>query len=287
MKHSRTLPTASDALKHVFLQPLTPRALRPLHPLPTLPQRRHQSEEQRFAIYRPRYSSSKLQAHEEPAPSTQPPIRRPFNPHTTSIESFGPRSSTPTPLRNEQLPRIIRLVLPTGSLSPPTPLSSILATVNTRTHFLQQVSPPNSAQIPIPVCKIIGKVEAKTKEKERAKQQRASLTGTKRLEIAWGIARHDLEHKLAKMAEICAEGKRVEVLLGGARRKGWQKKKVGGEEELEGIVRTVRERIRGMEGGREWKEMEGELGDVLTLFVEGKGERGKKEKRGKEAEGEG
>jgi len=178
-------------------------------------------------------------------------------------------------------------VLPSGSLSPPTPLSSILPTINTRTHFLQQVSPPNSTELPIPVCKIIDKQEAKSKEKERAKKQRTSLTGTKRLEVAWGIAQHDLEHKMAKMAEICADGKRVEVLLGGARRKGWQKKKVGGEEELEGVLRVVKERVRGMEGGREWKEMEGELGNLLTLFVEGKGERGKKGKRGKEPKVEG
>lgn len=92
---------------------------------------------------------------------------------------------------------------------------------------------------------------------------------------------------MAKMAEICAEGKRVEILLGGARRRGWQRKKVGGEEELEEVVRVVRERIRGMEGGKEWKGMEGELGQVMTLFVEAKGRRGKKGQETRQETGSG
>jgi hypothetical protein len=73
-----------------------------------------------------------------------------------------------------------------------------------------------------------------------------------------------------KMAEICEMGRRVEVILGGSRRKGWNKKKVVEEEEGKEIIARIKEGIKKLEGGKEWKAAEGEVGKVYTLFVEGK-----------------
>ena len=104
---------------------------------------------------------------------------------------------------------------------------------------------------------------------------------TKQLEVGWGIDDHDLRTRMKQMKGFLEEGRRVEVILG-KKRKGWMGKRKVPVEEMEGLLGRIRGSVKEVEGGKEWKEMDGEMGGTLTLFFEGPSVVAKKKEQKKE-----
>lgn len=180
------------------------------------------------------------------------------------------------------------------------PPSAILAQLNRETSYLVQVAgPTDGGRSPSPaIVKIVSKEEERAYEQGKQQQQHdvvRAKTSTKQLEVRWGIDAHDLQHKMKRLRTFLMEGRRVEVLLGGSKKRG----KVVGVEERATLVGEVKRVVEGCEGAKEWKAMD--MGpDRGILFFEGKrvekvdGEevlkkeekRGKREKRERKERGE-
>jgi translation initiation factor IF-3 len=117
----------------------------------------------------------------------------------------------------------------------------------------------------IPVCKIITKAAA-AKPTKSVKKKAANPSATvKTLELNWAIDPHDLEHRLKRMKDFLEKGYRVDVVLIGKR-----KKRKATQEEAAETLRRVGGGVGEVEGAREWKAMEGNVGGVVTVYLEGK-----------------
>lgn len=87
----------------------------------------------------------------------------------------------------------------------------------------------------------------------------------KTIELNWAIDKHDLGHRLETMRGFLRKGFRVDVLLVGKR-----KKRKAEPEEAANTLRGVRECIESVEGAKEWKAMEGKVGGLVKMYIEGK-----------------
>lgn len=127
----------------------------------------------------------------------------------------------------------------------------------------------------LPICKIVplshflpAKYKATATEgaglKKKEKKSNPALT-LKTLELNWAIDAHDLEHRLNTMKGFLRKGYRVDVLLIGKR-----KKRKAEPEEAQQTLRRVKEAVGEVEGAKEWKAMDGKVGGMMKLFVEGK-----------------
>ncbi|MCJ1431240.1 hypothetical protein MMC27_000591 [Xylographa pallens] len=187
---------------------------------------------------------------------------------------FGPRSLRDGPLRDEAIrSRTVRIVSADNKIQEPSYLPDILASIDRKTHFVQQVSPVDNPEFPIPVCKIIDKKESREQERARAKAIKSSqqAASAKKLELSWGIGKHDLEHRMNKVREFLEDGRRVEIVVGASRRKGQAKKaaKIEAQEAAE-TFKTIREAVAGIDDVTEWKPMVGSVGTMATLYLEAK-----------------
>ncbi|KAL8709998.1 MAG: hypothetical protein Q9220_005269 [cf. Caloplaca sp. 1 TL-2023] len=263
--HSPNLTTTSEALRRIFLPTLL------LHPHPS------------------RYRSSFPTARFTP-PNPQPQAPRPGN----SNDEDRPRDEA---IRARE----IQVVSEDNSLTPPTTVRAVLASIDRMTHFLLQVGtkphphhtphfPPaptaqksssssnNSDGPQIPVCKIISKKAfrlaqtAKTSAQTQAKKKAAGV-GSKEVELNWNIAENDLRIRLERLRAFLREGRRVEVVFG-RKRKGWMRRGSVEEGKAEAVVRTLVGGVEGEGCGREWKGREGEVGGEMRMFFEGVKEKG-------------
>ena len=116
----------------------------------------------------------------------------------------------------------------------------------------------------IPVCKIIDVKEARAAAKARKKPKPSSAV-TKYLELNWAIDKHDLAHRLAKLREFLEQGRRVEVFL------SKKKKRTRNVTESEGwqTLESIQNFVKGIEGVREIRPMDGKLLGRATLYFEG------------------
>ena len=177
---------------------------------------------------------------------------------------YGPRDAQGGPLRDEAIQsRDVRVVDDHGSLQPAESLVSVLASFDRQKYFLVQVSPPDSEEIP--VCKILDRVKAREAERAKSKPVKDLSTTTKQLELGWAIDTNDLGHRMNKMKEFLEQGRRVEIIISPKKRA----RKVA-RDEASLVVKRIRERIGQVEGAKEWKEMQGVPGGMVTIFVEGR-----------------
>ncbi|KAL8785089.1 MAG: hypothetical protein Q9213_003594 [Squamulea squamosa] len=179
----------------------------------------------------------------------------------------------------------IQIVGPNNSLRPPTKLRDSLASIDRSTQFLMQVGEkvhprfadtrgPGEGQRDdrpkIPVCKIVDKRSHEQAQIERAKRNKTAFISTKEVELNWNIAPHDLDHRLKRMKEFLSDGKRVEVVFG-KKRKGWMQRKEVTDGKAQELLTMIRDQVSTIEGGKEWKIMEGQEGGELRMFFEAKG----------------
>ncbi|MCJ1396852.1 hypothetical protein MMC11_000042 [Xylographa trunciseda] len=193
--------------------------------------------------------------------------------------AFGPRSMQDGLPRDEAIrSRTIRLVDADKRIQDPSYLPDVLTSIDRKTHFIQQVSPVDDPEFPIPVCKIIDKKENRDQERARAKAIKSNQHAVtmKKLELSWGIGKHDIEHRMNKVREFLEDGRRVEIVVGASRRKGQARKaaKIEAQEAAE-TFKTIKEALAEMEDAREWRSMEGSVGTLVTISLEPKTKKGK------------
>jgi translation initiation factor IF-3 len=174
-------------------------------------------------------------------------------------------------LWDEEIPaRRIQLVDPeTDSLQPPERLRDVLSTLDRKGFRVVCVTQPPGGDWKeewIPVCKIEDKKAAyeAEKEKKKIKQQKMAAEGTKTLELNWAIDANDLGHRMKRMQDFLAQGKKVEIIL--ARKKGGRR---ATPDECEELLQKINEAAETVKGTKEIKKFEGKLAAMGNLMYEG------------------
>jgi translation initiation factor IF-3 len=119
-----------------------------------------------------------------------------------------PGSNNP---RDRDIPHsIVQLVNEEGRLGPPTPLSHLLASIDSQTHFIELVN-----ENPLPIVKIRDKQEQFKKQQEWNRRQKevAASNVQKEIQMTWGVESGDLAHKLNKARKEVEKGNRVELVF--------------------------------------------------------------------------
>ncbi|GAB7343899.1 hypothetical protein MBLNU457_1854t1 [Dothideomycetes sp. NU457] len=188
------------------------------------------------------------------------------------------RVSEKRALWNDEIPaRYVKLVNDEGRLNEPEPLRELLASVDPKEWRLECMEKiPNDPDFDRrywePVCKLINIKEEYAKE--RAKKAEKKKTGTKKavdplsvktLELNWAIdVNNDLNHRLNKVKEFLAEGRRVEIVLAKKKRG-----RVATREECDNVLDRIKAVVEEVKGARQLKPMEGKVGAVAMLLLEG------------------
>ncbi|KAH8909029.1 hypothetical protein BR93DRAFT_522819 [Coniochaeta sp. PMI_546] len=250
-----------------------------------------------------------LAATVETSPSSQlryllaPSLRSPYQQHTLSNRRFfnGIKRVAHVDARSPPIPKpqinprdpvlhtsvqaiadvsdYIVLRREDGHLTEPRPLSNVLTEAQIRDQTVITIVLPRPGQkggSQYPICVVLDRQayeesEARrvAEESEREKGESKKKKGTKELEINWAIAPHDLEHKMKRFREFLGKGLRVEMLL---LRKSKRKGKVfkqASPDEVEELLKRVREEAAQVPGTKEFKAPSGVVGDKYQLFFEG------------------
>jgi translation initiation factor IF-3 len=153
----------------------------------------------------------------------------------------------------------------------PRSTADILSSID-RKKFSLCVVVPGEPGVP-PICKIMSKERMREAEKARQKAERNSKGGmAKTIELNWAIDRHDLGHRMDKLKGFLEKGCKVDVVCAKKRRG-----KTALPEEAQRLLARIREVCGSVEGSREFKPMEGKLLETVTLHLEGKAVKVKKE----------
>ena len=145
----------------------------------------------------------------------------------------------------------------------------VIREVDRTTHRLVQI--PGAERDGLPVCKIVSKKEEYEREKrlkqdaKDKKKAEAASKSTKTLELNWAVDQNDLGHRLDKMSEFLAEGRKVEIILA-SKKKG----RKATPAECQDVLKRIRETVDGVSGAKEAKSMEGKLGGFATMFFLGR-----------------
>lgn len=201
-----------------------------------------------------------------------------------SVKAHKPKGSKTNPSlpRNEAIADVSDYVVlrrEDGHLTEPRPLSNVLTEAQIRDQTVITIVLPRPGQkggSQYPICVVLDRQayeesEARrvAEESEREKGESKKKKGTKELEINWAIAPHDLEHKMKRFREFLGKGLRVEMLL---LRKSKRKGKVfkqASPDEVEELLKRVREEAAQVPGTKEFKAPSGVVGDKYQLFFEG------------------
>jgi translation initiation factor IF-3 len=160
----------------------------------------------------------------------------------------------------------IYLVDENGKLSAPIQTFDVLDSMDRKTHTLTTVAMPseqgNGPRLPI--CKIMNRKELHELEKAQKKKKVNPSRTVKTLELNWAIDGNDLSHRLGKMKGFLAKGFRVEIMLA-AKKRGRQ----ATMEEADNLVKNIRDAVSTVEGSKEWKSMDGVVGNQATVYFQG------------------
>ncbi len=107
----------------------------------------------------------------------------------------------------------MRLVDPdTKSLHPPKPLSAILESLVRNTSDKNRLTVELVSEKPEPIVKIINPAERYKQEKETKEKRKKSRVQEKEIQMTWGVASGDLEHKLKKARSELQDGNKVNIV---------------------------------------------------------------------------
>jgi len=113
--------------------------------------------------------------------------------------------------RNRDIPHhTVQVVREEGGLGPPTPLSDVLQSIDSKSQYVQLVS-----EDPQPLVKILNKLEQYNKLKEWQKRQKgvAASNVRKEIQMTWGVESSDFTHKVNKARKELERGSRVELVF--------------------------------------------------------------------------
>jgi translation initiation factor IF-3 len=177
---------------------------------------------------------------------------------------FGPPETKAKLPRDDEIdsPSIV-LVGEDGKLGEPRSTKDLLASIDRRASSLVVVALGQAGRPPI--CKIVDKQAQRKAQKAVAKSKRSPAATVKTLELNWAIDGHDLGHRLKRVAEFLDKGNKVEIMIA-AKKKG---RKASQDEALE-LIRKIKDTIKGVDGAKESKPMEGKLLGMATMCVDGR-----------------
>jgi len=113
--------------------------------------------------------------------------------------------------RNRDIPHsTVQVVREEGGLGPPTPLSDVLQSIDSKLQYVQLVS-----EDPQPLVKILNKLEQYNKLKGWQKRQKevAASNVRKEIQMTWGVESGDFTHKVSKARKELERGNRVELVF--------------------------------------------------------------------------
>lgn len=240
-------------------------------------------------------SCSGLLAPQLPSPVPIVPIAAPPASQHVRTLTTSPALQSPEAykkrLTNAKIPyKWVRIAAapPDNSLSPPQRLETVLRSIDPKTHTLVMVAPPphephtlETHEPHAAICRIIDNAAAATAAAEAEKQARRKAVDTKELELSWSITEHDLSHKLRRLREFLSKGLNVEITL--AKKKGGR---TATREEAERVVARVREEVASIDGAKESRKMDGDVGGLAKLFFEGPSEKKRRKKKQEQAQAE-
>jgi translation initiation factor IF-3 len=127
--------------------------------------------------------------------------------------------------------------------------------IKSPTHFIQLVS------LDPPVVRLVNRADAYAKKKERAKSQKLSAKQnvTKEIQLTWGVAQGDWEHKVSKARSELKKGNRVDVVFAPK-----SKVKPPSHEEMLAIANKMVESLRDV--GYQWKDIK-KTNSMLLLHL--------------------
>ncbi|KAF9224405.1 hypothetical protein BS17DRAFT_72434 [Gyrodon lividus] len=151
---------------------------------------------------------------------------------------------------NDKIPHThVRTIDPdTSKLSPaPTRLTDLLASLDLKKDLVELVT-----SSPEPIVRVVDRKEAFARYKEQKKAQKKGIKSgeaPKEIQLTWGVAKGDLEHKLAKARTQLEKGHRVAVVL--APKKG---QTLPTPKEMQTRAHEIAEALQDI--GKEWRERE-------------------------------
>ncbi|KAI9667218.1 MAG: hypothetical protein M1821_000031 [Bathelium mastoideum] len=202
-----------------------------------------------------------------PPISAQSPVWPSRLGHHRRYAQYRPPVQRAQPRNEEIQSHFVRVVDPSGKLGPAIALFDALKTLDRDTYDLVQVSSPELDPVMRErnpsICKVFSRGELRAVERAKAKPKKTPDQLAKQLEINWAIDRHDLQHRLRRLADFLGQGRRVEILL--ARRKSGRQ---ATPDEASALVEKLKMTCEEA-GGKEWKGMEGRIGLMAKLHFEG------------------
>lgn len=235
-------------------------------------------------------------------PKPVPRTHRTFSSTTTSrLTKTRPPEKRKHPWDEEIRAQLIYVVDPTtnqlptsaetSETLPPRTRYDVLNSLDRKTHRLVQVAEPEDPEDKLSpaICKIVSKKDSYEQEKKKKVAAKQASSGVKAkegsmktLELNWAIDGNDLGHRLGKVREFLAEGRKVEVVFA-AKKKG----RKASLEECKGVLERVRGVVGEVHGAKEGKPLEGKVGGFATLLLEGSAQAVQAGASGKSGAGQG
>jgi translation initiation factor IF-3 len=152
----------------------------------------------------------------------------------------------------------VQIVNADGRLDPPQPLSAILASIDHKKSFVQLVADDR------PIVKVLSKKETydKAKALRKAKKNAERSQEDKEIQMTWGVAVGDLEHKINKVKKELEKKHRVNLIFAPKKRQP-----VPSPQERDEKVNEVLEMLKDI--GKESRPRTF-LRSLLTLHLEAK-----------------
>lgn len=211
------------------------------------------------------------------------PVRRAFSIHHAARYRSNTRAQiaaerpADVPLRNYEIRYpYIQIRGDDNRLGPPEQTNSVLKRLDIARYDLVLIVPPRrdpSAKGPeYPICTIVDRRAraAAQAEKEGSKygkkKKKEPKVVEKELEVNWAIAPHDLDIRMKQLRTFLSKGYRVQVRLLVPKKRD---KRRATPDEAETVFQNVLENIAKVPGTSHYKKMEGEVGKMVLMYLQG------------------
>lgn len=205
----------------------------------------------RGAFRRPREADSAAPEGEEAEGELAEEPAEPAQRHRLRHRGREEPAVDPLSTRNYDIPfKLVHLVGQDNKLSDLTPLRPIVDSINTRTDSVIVV------QAKPPIVKIINNAEEQQKERERQekiKLSRRLAVEDKELQMGWGAADGDVQHKIETARGLLEKGDRVHVVFALRASAGGKKQRIPDERRMQ-ILEMFEEGVADV--ATKWKEDE-------------------------------
>ena len=152
----------------------------------------------------------------------------------------------------------------TGKLLEPQSLFSLLRSINRDVQVVRALAtPPDEAAIVEITTREVLVDRLKQKELQAANVEKVKRDSKpKQIELNWAISGNDLDLKMKQLRQFVEKGKKVEILLAAKKR---QRKAT--PEEANNVVQEIRRTIDEIEGCKEIKPLDGNIGGQALMTV--------------------